>query len=295
MEAKNMEMDIRKRLGKNIHGLRVAYGETQEQLSEAIGYSKNTVSNYENGSREPDQNTLAAIAKHYSISVEELLTSDLSNIDNITINKKFFLDNIDVLLPVTCTDTALQNRNFKKAYDVHRKFFNHLRKSNMDGINDITVCFNEYFEAYEDSNSKVESAANFIGLWFLFMLMLNTPKIINERSAALMQVASRDDKAKRVLENIDPSFEREAKEIMENINDSKIDEMLANFIITVKKSKEWYELADYYIALQYIWDLADNELGSGINRRIGIEMMYAFAKVGNPYASQFLFSNAIIM
>lgn len=39
-----MEMDIRKRLGKNIRGLRVAYGETQEKLSEAIGYSKNAVS-----------------------------------------------------------------------------------------------------------------------------------------------------------------------------------------------------------------------------------------------------------
>lgn len=289
-----MEMDIRKRLGRNIRGLRVAYGETQEQLSETIGYSKNAVSNYENGIREPEQDTLAVIAKHYSISVEELLTSDFSDLDNITINQDIFWDNIDVLLPVTCSDTALQNKSFKKAYDVHRKFFDQLRKSNMDGIDNITICFNEYFEAYEDSNSKVESAANFIGLWFLFMLMLNTPNVIKERSAALMQVVSRDDRAKRILENIDPSFEREAKEIMESINDLEIDKMLINFIITVKKSKEWYELADYYIALQFVWNLADNELGVEINRRIGIEMMYAFAKIGNPYASQFIFSDASI-
>lgn len=164
----------------------------------------------------------------------------------------------------------------------------------MDGIDDITVCFNEYFEAYEDSKSKVESAANFIGLWFLFMLMLNTPNVIKERPAALMQVVSRDVKAKQILENTDPSFEKEAKEIMDSINDSGIDEILIDFIIAVKKSKEWYELADYYIALQFVWNLTDNELGLGINRRIGIEMMYAFAKVGNPYASQFIFSNAII-
>ena len=274
-----MEMDIRKRLGRNIRGLRVAYGETQEQLSETIGYSKNAVSNYENGIREPEQDTLAVIAKHYSISVEELLTSNFSALDNITINQDIFWDNIDVLLPVTCSDTALQNKNFKKAYDVHRKFFDQLRKSNMDGIDNITICFNEYFEAYEDSNSKVESAANFIGLWFLFMLMLNTLNVIKERSAALMQVVPRDDRAKR---------------IMESINDLEIDKMLINFIITVKKSKEWYELADYYIALQFVWNLADNELGVEINRRIGIEMMYAFAKIGNPYASQFIFSDASI-
>ena len=288
-------MDIKKKIGKNIRSLRVAYGETQEKLSEIIGYSKNTVSNYESGIREPDQGILTAIAKHYSVSVEELLTSDFSNIDSITINQDFFWDNIDVLLPVTCSDSALQNKHFKKAYDIHRNFFDRLRKSDMDGIDDITtVCINEYFEAYEDSDSKVESAANFIGLWFLFMLMLNTPNVIKERSAALIQVVSRDKKAERILESIDPSFEREAKEILDSINYSGIDEIIIDFISTVKKSKEWYGLADYYIALQFIWNLADNELGVGINRRIGIEMMYAFAKIGNPYAAQFIFSNAII-
>lgn len=287
-------MDIQKRLGKNIRALRTAYGETQERLSEAIGYSKNAVSNYENGIREPQQDTLTAIARHFSVSVEELLTSDFSNIDNITIAPDIFWERIDVLLPVACSDTALQNKNFKKAYDIHRKLFNQLKKSDMDGIGDITVCFNEYCEAYEDSNSKIESAANFTGLWFLFMLMINTPNVIKERSAALVQAASRDARARRILENMDSSFEKEAKEIMDCINDSEMDEILTDFMITVKKSKEWYELADYYIALQFVWGLADNELGVEINRRIGMEMMYAFAKVGNPYASQFIFSDAII-
>lgn len=284
-----MEMDIRKKLGRNIRGLRAAYGETQEQLSEAVGYSKNAVSNYENGIREPDQDTLAVIAKHYSVSIEELLTSDFSNLDNIniTINQDI-LNIIDVLLPVICSDTALQNKNFKKAYDIHRQFFDQLRKSNIDGIDNITVCFNEYFEAFEDLNSKVESAANFIGLWLLFMSMLDVPNILKERSAALMQVVSRDDKLKRILENIDSSFKREAKEIMENINDSVIGEMLINFMATLKKSKEWYELADYYMALQFVCNLADNELGVEINRRFGVEMMYTFAMARNPYAYNFL-------
>lgn len=289
-----MEMNIRKKLGKNIRSLRVAYGETQEKLSEIIGYSKNAVSNYESGIREPEQDTLAAIARHYSVSVEELLTSDFSNIGKIMVNQAVFWDNIDILLPVTCSDSALQNENFKKAYDAHRKFFDQLKKSDMDGIDNVMISFNEYLEAYEDLNSKVESAVNFIGLWFLFMLMLNTPNVIKERSAAVMQVVSRDKSAKRILENIDPSFEKEAKEIRDDIDDSGIDEIIIDFIATAKKSKEWYGLADYYIALQFIWNLADNELGAGINRRIGIEMMYAFAKIGNPYAAQFIFSNAII-
>ncbi len=58
-----MEMNIRKKLGKNIRSLRVAYGETQEKLSEIIGYSKNAVSNYERGIREPEQDTLKCYTK----------------------------------------------------------------------------------------------------------------------------------------------------------------------------------------------------------------------------------------
>lgn len=69
-----------KKLGANIRSLRMAYGETQEQLGEAIFVEKNTISYYENGKREPNKETLKAIAEHYSASVGELLYSDLTGI-----------------------------------------------------------------------------------------------------------------------------------------------------------------------------------------------------------------------
>ena len=56
-----------KKLGANIRSLRIAYGETQEQLGEAIYVEKNTVSYYENGKREPNKETLTAIANHFTI------------------------------------------------------------------------------------------------------------------------------------------------------------------------------------------------------------------------------------
>ena len=46
-----------KKMGANIRCLRMAYGETQEQLGEAIFVEKNTVSYYETGKREPNKET----------------------------------------------------------------------------------------------------------------------------------------------------------------------------------------------------------------------------------------------
>lgn len=69
-------MNITEKLGNNIRCLRMAYGETQEQLGDAIGVEKNTVSSYEKGRTEPNKEILSLISSHYMISVEELLSYD---------------------------------------------------------------------------------------------------------------------------------------------------------------------------------------------------------------------------
>lgn len=282
-------MDRAQRLGKNIRCIRVAYGESQEKLGEAIGVEKNTVSYYENGKREPNKDILRAIAVHYMVSVEELLTGDFSGLEKITVNQNALWEHIDEVLPVTCSEQAMANPHFKKAYEIHRHFFDLLSKVNMDGIDNIDVCLEEYLEAYEDDNSKVEAAANFLGLWYLFMVMLKlTPVVLENRPAAMLQVASRDPKARKILENTDPNFSKEAKEIVDGMSDSEMEDLLSELLRTVKQSKDRYELADYYLALQFVWNLVDNDLGFEINRRIGVEMLNAFVSVENPYAAHFL-------
>ena len=109
-------MNITEKLGNNIRCLRVAYGETQEQLGDAIGVEKNTVSSYEKGRTEPNKKILSLIAAHYMISVEELLSYDFSGMDKITFNQNVFWEQIDVILPVTSSENAIKNEHFKKAY-----------------------------------------------------------------------------------------------------------------------------------------------------------------------------------
>lgn len=47
---------------------------TQEMLANAIGVAKSTISMYENGNREPDFETLEAIADFFNVSVSRLVS-----------------------------------------------------------------------------------------------------------------------------------------------------------------------------------------------------------------------------
>lgn len=64
---------IRKLVAANIRRLRLEHNETQEELSNVIGYSVPAVANYEKGYRTPDLETFIRIAKHYGASIEDFL------------------------------------------------------------------------------------------------------------------------------------------------------------------------------------------------------------------------------
>lgn len=157
------------RLGKNIRCLRNAYGETQEQLGEVIGVEKNTISYYENGKREPDKETLTAIASHFMISVEELMFCDMSENDKINVDPNIFWEKIDSIFPIAVSEEAMENEHFQNAYAIHRKIFEELQKQKLESIARVIISFEEYAKAYEDETSKVEAAANLLGLWFFLL------------------------------------------------------------------------------------------------------------------------------
>ena len=53
--------------------LRIEHGYTVQQASELIGLTKNAISNYEQGIREPSLNVLKAICKLYNVSSDYLI------------------------------------------------------------------------------------------------------------------------------------------------------------------------------------------------------------------------------
>lgn len=65
-------------------------------------------------------------------------------------------------------------------------------------------------------------------------------------------------------------------------------ELLGDCFNAIKHTTEWSDLADYYLALRYLWDVWGNDAGMEYNMMIGAELMKAFAYVSNPYAAFFL-------
>ena len=275
------------RLGANIRSLRLAYGETQEQLGEAIHVEKNTVSYYETGKRRIDNETLSAIANYYMISVEELLFSDLTNINKISIDNKAFLKNIDTILPIISSEKAMENENFQNAVNLHKSLYKQLSSGDFDISKEIDMCIDFYIDAEMDDTIKAEVSANHIALDYLMMFIMNSAIfILTNQSAAIKQVISRDSKAKNIISDID-SFKPDIMAFLSGCDDETQKEIDSNLII-IKESNKWSDLAYYYLALKYILNLVDNGLDWNINKRIGAEMMKSYASINNVYAAHFI-------
>ena len=63
-----------------IREIRKRCGLTQKELAEGIGSSESAISQYENGKRQPDYETLLKISDYFGVSVDYLLgTEDISH------------------------------------------------------------------------------------------------------------------------------------------------------------------------------------------------------------------------
>lgn len=278
-------MNETQRLGRNIKALRNAHGESQEKLGYAIGVEKNAISYYENGKREPSKEVIASIAKYYMVSVEELLYSDLSGLGNISVDPNIIWEHIDIVFPVISSELALKNNHFKKAFDLHNEVFNQLKRLNLDNVDKLSDCVDEYYEALNETNSKVESAGNILGIFYFFALIMQVPKFFKNKPSVLVRLSENDRQIRETLENPNADFI-----VLEEafFDSEEVQEILDELLPVLKKTKNWFELADYYLALRYIFSLVDNDLGAEINKRIGVEFLSSFALVENPYAINYL-------
>ena len=71
-----MESQIERNIAKNIKELGVASGLKQSELGDKISYSDKTISKWENGSSIPDITALDAIAKLFSLTVDDLINEN---------------------------------------------------------------------------------------------------------------------------------------------------------------------------------------------------------------------------
>jgi len=110
--------------GERIQQLRLMHEETQKDLANFLGVSRQTVANYETGKHEPDFETLKKIADHYKVSIDYLLGRTNNKLHIINMNN--------------CKDYPEPILNLIDA--LHSLY---LEKSNANKIEIIKFCFQE--------------------------------------------------------------------------------------------------------------------------------------------------------
>lgn len=281
-------------LGKNIRGLRKAFGETQLDLAIVIGASgSNVISQYESGERMPERDYLLRIAKHYRITENELLHSNFENMRNMShlpigdknANMMMLLE----MFPVISTPEALENADFKEAYALHCRLIDELIAGEGFEENDINRCIELYKTASE--NGLDEATANH--LWWLmlfgFLTWFITPRLVD----SFDNIGADKITVKDVFDGILPSFNEEGSETEFDTNSNRIEFLEENEIDLVvdiallRHSKEYADLGDYYLALRHKFSLLRNTLSMEMNSAVGDELLLTFALMENKYCKNF--------
>lgn len=101
-------------IGENIKNLRRKKNITQEDLSEYLNVSFQTVSKWERGENLPDINTLMSLANYFDVSTDELLGMDKQRDEFFSYE---FGKNMNILLKEEKYDEAINKyRNAQKVY-----------------------------------------------------------------------------------------------------------------------------------------------------------------------------------
>lgn len=279
-------------LAQNIKSLRIAYGESQMDLAFAIGLnSPAAISNYENGTRSPKPEVRKKIALHYRITEEQLVHVDLSGVRNTSfdvIGNKTKMEEIALIAyPILCTDSDMKNTFFAESYKAHKRIIQCISSGQEPNDHDFDICFDSYDKAFEE-DSIPEAAGN--KLWWLLQLeriILN--KRITEGAQQLMEtkISGEEFLQRYYLRNFEFGDTEEPEDIEDKDFYNDLEEMILELLSRLK-SFEYIDLVYYYIAIRYTLGMIKNENSAEMNQAIGIEMLWSFKELGNPYAKAYL-------
>ena len=83
-------------IGLTIRTMRMSRGLSQAQLADLAGLSRSAIGNYENGAREPDLDTIEALADAFNVSIADLtdnsVTTDPDNNELWTLREQMRRD-----------------------------------------------------------------------------------------------------------------------------------------------------------------------------------------------------------
>lgn len=277
----------------NLKHLRKSFGETQEDLADFLFTSKSAISNYESGLRFPDEDVLNKISKHYQVTLSQLLNEDLT----VTPSVFDYIKGLDedsyhllnrIFIPFKLKD-SLTSKEYKKAFEEHLK----LLYGSIEEKETVDIGF--IIDVYEESIGNYDKPIfllNFLSFYFLMGLsFLNTSDdtLDLEQFISYLRTKKRNKKdIKKVLSNF---FYLDSDEFgNENVDlesRREFDESLL-FIIEKLKKTQYSDVAYYYFALRYVFNIPNNSENRATNRLIGMTLINDLAEINNKYANKFI-------
>jgi transcriptional regulator with XRE-family HTH domain len=289
MSSLNKDVLSSNKIAKNIKNLRQAYGETQQELADTINVSVSAIANYEKGDRQVDLQKLQAIATHYRCTLEQLVRVDISShqLHDSSFEYSTLIEVLKGLLPLFCSDKALSNDAFKRAYESTLRMWEAVERSEEPTSELVDACFDNYEDALGEPQT-VELIANFLNLLFLFALGITADENDVRIDDAIRKSRIRGESVKKKLFLRNREHDSNSDNVKEKlIHDDLIHdfyELTTPIIQKLMAHPEWVDLAHYYISLRYFTGLVVNDFSDDFNNVIGMEMMKSLVLLGNSYA-----------
>lgn len=284
-------------LGKNIRGLRKSFGETQLDLALAIGAGPTAISQYESGDRMPERDLLFRIAKHYRITENELLHGNFENLKNLTRlpidDADFSMTMLSKMFPLICTPQALEDPEFKQAFAIHTRMIEALKTGEGFDEGAIERCMELYKTA--GNNGLYEATANHLW-WLMFLGFLTgfcTPRLIDNLDVLDTSKITPKDIFGGILPEFDDATNESEFDTSADLA-AFLEECEVDIIVDIallRKSKEFADLGDFYLALRHKFNLLSNTLSAEMNSAVGDELLLTFSIMGNQYCKNFSFTD----
>ena len=266
-------------LAKNLKTLRKYKGETQHELANVLYVTTDTVSKYEKAERMPGEESIQRIAEHYEVPYYKLVS------DEITIDYlKKRTEDIDVVSDASnlsvmdgyTNEKAQKNEVFNEAYGYYKRIL----ESDMPMDSMISKCKALFYKSFRDSNLTA-GAVNTIALIYFDFLYRATPQRImidylSDAPSTLKRLEMHSEAIYNNTQNIVKNY------LKENGG------MLERCLIAIKNDPDTCDIADYFLALKYIYGLSDNDETLETNRKIGMYLLYELYRFKNRYAIKYI-------
>lgn len=275
-----------KKLGANIRALRKMYNETLDDLAYATGVEKTAVSMWENGKRIPPPRKIRVLSDHFLISEYALVYEDIKSTKPLQLPKELALKYIQYYFPLLSSNKALEDENFKKAYDIHTELYSYLQNIRLYELDyfiqqNFEKCLDCYCYAYDSEKEVVKplAAANILGLLLLFT---STDEIFSWPYESPPAIDNLYAGNKGIPDYSDSEY-------VGLKTDSNVRDFTNKLMATLKNTPKLpplSELADFYIMLSYMLNIKDNQLPRGVNLQIGTELCRTYYSLNNKYVAR---------